>query len=113
MTPFERPTVRVRVTCPICRQDVCLVAGDLNIYIGSIAAQPWYSFRCSSCGPVRRPVGNRAIDLLRAAGAPTINFVVPAKALEPRIGPSMTVEDLLASVNGPGADNDSWARTAE
>jgi ribosomal protein S27E len=59
-----------RVLCPGCGH-VRLAAGELRLVTGSRGS--YYSFRCPGCDQsVRRPAGDRIVELLTAGGVPSV-----------------------------------------
>lgn len=56
-----------------------------------------YSFVCPSCRLiVNKPAEPRVIELLVSAGVKVINWDLPAELFEPKSGPAISYDDLLA-----------------
>lgn len=84
----------IRTTCPDCGdvtlgpEDVVARATTPDLHEGS------YTFTCPSCGhTVTRAADDRALALLSQAGVAL--ETPPAEALEPKLGPPLTLDDLL------------------
>ncbi|MFD9141627.1 hypothetical protein ACFVY7_12560 [[Kitasatospora] papulosa] len=68
-------TVRFRAACPDCRERFELAAGALRLAIGASRRTTFYSFTCPGCGTaVRRPAGERIIELLSGGGVRTLRL---------------------------------------
>lgn len=81
----------IKVTCPDCG-DIDLQPRDLELSIAPAWAT--YSFLCCDCGiEVRKPADAEIVDLLSSAGVHSVH--IPAEALELRLGPSITYDDVL------------------
>lgn len=84
----------IRTTCPDCGdvtlgpEDVVARATTPDRHEGS------YTFTCPSCGQsVTRAADDRALALLSQAGVAL--HTPPAEALEAKLGPPLTLDDLL------------------
>jgi endogenous inhibitor of DNA gyrase (YacG/DUF329 family) len=61
------------VRCPDCRARVELTGDGLRLAVGRTQERTFYSFTCPDCGAsVRRPAGERIVELLTDAGVRTI-----------------------------------------
>lgn len=76
VTPTADGTL-FRVACPECRTSHELAAQDLLLAIGRSARTTLYSFTCPDCGnPVRKPAGERIVELLTGGGVRTMRLHV-------------------------------------
>ncbi|WP_103517431.1 hypothetical protein [Streptomyces sp. SM10] len=67
--------VQFRAACPDCRQRFELAAGALRLAIGASRRTTFYSFTCPACGSaVRKPAGERIIELLSGGGVRTLRL---------------------------------------
>ncbi|WP_329035747.1 phage terminase large subunit family protein [Streptomyces sp. NBC_00178] len=68
-------SVRFRAACPDCRERFELSAGALRLAIGASRRTTFYSFTCPECGSaVRKPAGERIIELLSGGGVRTLRL---------------------------------------
>ena len=85
----------IKATCPGCGE-VDLAADEILLRIGATATNT-YGFSCPSCGRfVEKPADDRVVRLLLSGGVMPVLVHVPAEVLEPRDGPTITHDDLLA-----------------
>ncbi|WP_202238389.1 hypothetical protein [Streptomyces sp. SN-593] len=69
------PAVLFRANCTHCRSSFELDAGALRLAIGASSRTTFYSFTCPECGEaVRKPAGERIVELLTGGGVPTIRL---------------------------------------
>jgi hypothetical protein len=69
--------VLFRAGCPHCRENSELDADALRLAIGGSARTTFYSFTCPGCGEaVRKPAGERIVELLTTGGVPTMRLHV-------------------------------------
>lgn len=90
--------VTIKATCPGCGE-VNLTADDIVLRIGAAQAGTAnsYCFSCPGCAQfVQKPADERVVRLLLSGGVTPLMMNVPAEALEPRQGPPITHDDLLA-----------------
>ncbi|MFC9244183.1 hypothetical protein ACFT7S_09200 [Streptomyces sp. NPDC057136] len=77
-TPVTVPVpaaVRFKAACPDCRERFELAAGALRLAIGASSRTTFYSFTCPECGTaVRKPAGERIIELLTGGGVRTLRL---------------------------------------
>ncbi|MEV6398821.1 hypothetical protein AB0M39_29245 [Streptomyces sp. NPDC051907] len=67
--------VLFKAACPDCRARLELAAGALRLAIGASRRTTFYSFTCTECGSaVRRPAGERIIELLTGGGVRTLRL---------------------------------------
>lgn len=86
----------IKATCPLCGE-VSLTAEDILLRIGSLSADNTYGFDCPNCGEfVEKPADERVIKLLLSGGVMPVMGTVPAEAREPRTGPAIDYDDILA-----------------
>lgn len=68
--------VAFKASCPDCRAHFELDAGALRLAIGGSRRTTFYSFTCPECGaPVRKPAGERIVELLTGGGVNTLRSV--------------------------------------
>jgi hypothetical protein len=76
--PTATGPVLFRAGCPHCRENFELAAGALRLAIGGSARTTFYSFTCPECGePVRKPAGERIVELLTGGGVRTMRLHAP------------------------------------
>ncbi|MDF3299836.1 hypothetical protein [Streptomyces tropicalis] len=64
-----------RAGCPDCRGCFELAATALRLAIGASSRTTFYSFTCPGCGvPVRKPAGERIVELLTGGGVSTLRL---------------------------------------
>ena len=86
----------IKATCPSCGE-VALGAEDILLRIGATRTVNTYGFTCPDCGDfVEKPADDRIVRLLLSGGVMPMLVHVPAEALEPREGPPINHDDLLA-----------------
>jgi PHP family Zn ribbon phosphoesterase len=67
--------VMFKAACPDCRAGFELSADDLRLAIGGSSKTTFYSFTCPDCGAsVRKPAGERIVELLTVAGVRTMRL---------------------------------------
>ena len=85
----------IKASCPTCGE-VELTPADVSLVVCSHAPLSYYSFACPSCSDsVRKPADDHVVSLLVSGGVSATVWEVPAEALEPRTGPTLTYDDLL------------------
>lgn len=68
--------VAFKAACPDCRARFELDAGALRLAIGGSRRTTFYSFTCPECGTsVRKPAGERIVELLTGGGVSTLRSV--------------------------------------
>ncbi|RFU87060.1 hypothetical protein DY218_09015 [Streptomyces triticagri] len=76
-----RVPVLFRAACPDCRARFELSAGALRLAIGASRRTTFYSFTCPECGvAVRKPAGERIVELLTGGGVRTLRLHSGVKA---------------------------------
>ncbi|WP_037670549.1 hypothetical protein [Streptomyces griseus] len=67
-----------RAGCPECRGRFELAASALRLAIGATSRTTFYSFTCPACGAsVRKPAGERVVELLTGGGVRTLRLHTP------------------------------------
>jgi hypothetical protein len=85
----------IKASCPTCGE-VELTARDIALRVCNHAPLSYYAFTCPTCRvEVRKPADDHIISLLMSGGVRAQVWEVPAEALEPKPGPSLTYDDLL------------------
>ncbi|MCX4760768.1 hypothetical protein OG562_07265 [Streptomyces sp. NBC_01275] len=70
--------VTFRAGCPDCRGAFELAASALRLAIGATSRTTFYSFTCPDCGAaVRKPAGERIVELLTGGGVRTLRLHTP------------------------------------
>ncbi|GAA2481871.1 hypothetical protein GCM10010406_17690 [Streptomyces thermolineatus] len=73
------PDVLFRAACPDCRSRFELASEALRLAIGASRRTTFYSFTCPDCGAsVRKPAGERIVELLTTGGVRTMRLARPA-----------------------------------
>jgi hypothetical protein len=86
----------IKATCPACGE-VDLNAGDILLRIGGQTSSNSYGFSCPGCAEfVEKPADDRIVRLLLSGGVIPMLMHVPAEAMEPKEGPPIDYDDLLA-----------------
>ncbi|MFB7108296.1 hypothetical protein [Streptomyces sp. NPDC056190] len=64
-----------RAGCPDCRGRFELGASALRLVVGASTRTTFYSFTCPDCGAaVRKPAGERIVELLTGGGVSTLRL---------------------------------------
>ncbi|MET8678693.1 hypothetical protein ABZW18_14215 [Streptomyces sp. NPDC004647] len=64
-----------KAACPDCRGRFELASDALRLAIGASHRTTFYSFTCPDCGEtVRRPAGERIVELLTGGGVRTLRL---------------------------------------
>ena len=85
----------IKASCPSCGE-VELTNRDVRLRVCSHAALSYYAFACPSCrDEVRKPADDHVISLLMSGGVKAEVWEVPAEALEIKLGPALSYDDLL------------------
>ncbi len=86
----------VRASCQTCG-DVELTTREVQVQMCAATEDGTYSFLCPSCRLiVNKPAEQRVVELLVSAGVRVVNWDLPAELSEPKSGPAITYDDLLA-----------------
>lgn len=85
----------IRASCPTCG-DVELTSRDVTAHVCSDNNQGSYAFRCPQCRlNVSKFAEQRIVDLLVSSGVRLAVFSLPSELEEPKVGPTITYDDLL------------------
>lgn len=85
----------VRALCPLCGE-VDVLPRDMTVTVCSDRARSTYRFMCPRCAVlVRKSACEHVLSLLAVPGVVFEHLDVPAEALEPHPGPTLTADDLL------------------
>jgi predicted RNA-binding Zn-ribbon protein involved in translation (DUF1610 family) len=106
---------RFSVNCPECG-DVELAADQLWLVLPT-AGDAHYDFYCPDCGELVREIAGPSAIAFLAPLVAVEEMDVPAEALEPRSGPSLTMDDVLDFANDLSREDweaellgdDAWA----
>ncbi|MFD3485402.1 hypothetical protein [Streptomyces sp. NPDC058665] len=75
MVPASMVPVLFQAACPECRARFELSAGALRLAIGASRRTTFYSFTCPECETaVRKPAGERIVELLMGGGVRTLRL---------------------------------------
>jgi PHP family Zn ribbon phosphoesterase len=75
-------SVLFKAACPDCRARLELSAEALRLAIGASHRTTFYSFTCPECGAaVRKPAGERIVELLTGGGVRTLRLQPAAPRL--------------------------------
>jgi len=67
------------------------------VQVCSATEEGTYSFLCPTCRlMVNKPAEQRVVELLVSAGVRVVNWDLPAELSEPKFGPPINYDDLLA-----------------
>ncbi|MET8741506.1 MULTISPECIES: hypothetical protein [unclassified Streptomyces] len=68
-------SVLFKAACPDCRERFELAAGAIRLAVGASRRTTFYSFTCPQCGAaVRKPAGERIVELLTRGGVRTLRL---------------------------------------
>ena len=86
----------IRASCPTCG-DVELTSADVTALVCSTTNEGSYAFRCPTCEiVVTKPAEPKVVDLLVSTGVRLSVWQLPAELSEPKSGPPISYDDLLA-----------------
>lgn len=87
---------RIKASCQDCG-DIEVTSSELQVLTCLDTGDSTYSFLCPSCRLiVNKPAEQRVVELLVSAGVRVVNWDLPAELSEPKSGPAITYDDLLA-----------------
>ena len=90
-----RSMTTIKASCPSCGE-VELTPADVSLMVCSHAPMSYYAFCCPTCqDEVRKPADDHVVSLLVSGGVPARVWDLPAEALEPKDGPTLSYDDLL------------------
>lgn len=96
----------IRATCATCG-DVEVDGGRVQLHVCDTTAAAAYSFRCPVCRLiVNKPANDRVMGALTGAGVQVSHWSLPPELGEPKLGPPITYDDLLAF--HIALEGDSW-----
>lgn len=85
----------IKASCPTCGE-VEMTSADIRLMVCNHAPLSYYAFDCPNCrDEVRKPADDHVISLLISGGVKATVWEVPAEALEPKVGPRLSYDDLL------------------
>jgi hypothetical protein len=85
----------IKASCPTCGE-VELTSEDISLMVCNQASLSYYAFTCPSCyDEVRKPADDHVVSLLMSGGVHPTVWELPAEALEAKVGPALTYDDLL------------------
>jgi hypothetical protein len=86
----------IRATCATCG-DVEVDGSCVQVHVCDSTAAAAYSFVCPVCGLiVNKRANDRVVDALIGAGVRVAHWSLPPELDEPKLGPPITHDDLLA-----------------
>jgi predicted RNA-binding Zn-ribbon protein involved in translation (DUF1610 family) len=86
----------VRASCPECG-DVEMSIRQVRVEVCRTTDVSTYSFQCPGCAVrVCKPAAPHVVDTLVAAGVSPVTWELPAELAEPKSGPPISHDDLLA-----------------
>jgi predicted RNA-binding Zn-ribbon protein involved in translation (DUF1610 family) len=92
----EAQVATIRASCPSCG-DVELTSTDVTVLVCSTNNEGAYAFQCPECRvAVTKPAEPRVVDLLVSTGVKLSVWQLPAELEEPKSGPPINYDDLLA-----------------
>lgn len=92
----EALVATIRASCPSCG-DVELTSSDVTVLVCSTNDEGAYAFQCPECRvAVTKPAEPRVVDLLVSTGVKLSVWRLPAELDEPKSGPPINYDDLLA-----------------
>jgi hypothetical protein len=110
VTEGDGGVTTIKASCPTCGE-VELTSADITLRVCNHAPLSYYAFTCPGCrDEVRKPADDHIVSLLMSGGVRAQVWEVPAEALEPKPGPSLTYDDLLDFVIQLGRDDMLSAR---
>lgn len=93
----------IKASCPTCGE-VELTGHDVRLMVCSHAPLSFYAFDCPGCiDEVRKPADEHVIALLMSGGVDATVWDLPAEALETKVGPAISYDDLLDFVTALSA----------
>lgn len=85
----------IKASCPVCGE-VELTPDDVRLMVCNLAQLSYYAFDCPACrDEVRKPADEHVVALLVSGGVQRTLWELPSEALEERVGPVLTYDDLL------------------
>lgn len=85
----------IKASCPVCGE-IEMTSKDVSLMVCSHPPLSYFAFNCPCCREyVRRPADEHVISLLLSGGVRATVWEIPAEALEPKLGPALTYDNLL------------------
>lgn len=85
----------IKATCPACGE-VELTVEQIRLVVCSLPNLSYYAFDCLNCiSEVRKPADKNIVSLLISGGVAATRWRIPAEALEEKVGPAISYDDLL------------------
>lgn len=85
----------IKATCPACGE-VELTVEQVRLVVCSRPDLSYYAFDCMNCiHEIRKPADKNIVSLLISGGVTATRWRLPAEALEAKVGPLITYDDLL------------------
>jgi hypothetical protein len=85
----------IKASCPVCG-DVELRPAQLRLVVCNRAEWSYYAFTCTTCADeIRKPADEEVVALLVSGGVVAERWTIPAEALEDRLGPAISYDDVL------------------
>lgn len=85
----------IKATCPLCGE-VELTVAQVRLVVCSSPELSYYAFDCTGCvHEVRKPADKNIVSLLISGGVTATRWRIPAEALECKLGPAISYDDLL------------------
>ena len=85
----------IKSRCEACGE-VVIPASAVELQWCSHAPASYYTFDCPECRQtIRRHADGRVAQLLIVAGVRPLLWHLPAEALEPKTGPTLTIDDVI------------------
>jgi len=78
------------------RGDIEVTSSELQVLICLDTGDSTYSFLCPSCRLIVNKPAEQHVGRLVSAGVRVVNWDLPAELSEPKSGPAITYDDLLA-----------------
>ncbi|NAZ80538.1 hypothetical protein GTR02_01730 [Kineococcus sp. R8] len=85
----------IKASCPCCG-DVELTPKQVRLVVCSVKERSFYAFDCPQCtDEVRKPAGEDVVALLVSGGVSVERWVIPAEAMEEKMGGTIAWDDVL------------------
>ncbi|MFB9376486.1 hypothetical protein ACFFKU_12140 [Kineococcus gynurae] len=85
----------IKASCPCCG-DVELTPKQVRLVVCSAKDRSYYAFDCAKCGDeVRKPAGEDVVALLVSGGVKVERWIIPAEAMEEKLGGTIAWDDVL------------------
>jgi hypothetical protein len=85
----------IKASCPCCG-DVELTPAQMRLIVCTVPQWSYYAFTCPTCSDeIRKPADGEVVSLLKSGGVAATAWHIPAEALEARLGPVISYDDVL------------------